>query len=298
MDTKDEGFVFLFNPTFAKRNVTLPIDEAVGVSNASAGSSWTVEELYPNRGQPRGSWTHGAHVTLELYGADALALRLTKKASPSTAAVTPVLTRGASGKSVRVPWSARPASAQACEGLAYADEVDVTFAGTPIEHGMPISSTRVPPTFSGGWFNTTFSIPSAIFDQLKARQANYPISWTANDRNASWLDPSRLLMTIAYAHPLTTAAPRARLIGASLKILWASNSRNGPASASQSCFTGYYIDASSFPPEAMHALSVWMPSVAPGDFQGLFWDNLDTEYTNQVVACSAVGGESSMATFI
>lgn len=284
MDESDEGFLFLFNPSFGVRTVQLSVDEAIGLSNASNVSGWLVEELYPNAGNRRDPWKHGQKVQLVVQGSDALALRLTKGSRESLN--HPVLHRGPKGRTVRVPWSARP-EVELCAGLPLSTHIDVTFAGDHVEHGMPVSDAPVPPSFTGGWFNSSFSISQGVFDQLHGRQAKYPIQWTARDRNATWLDPSRLLMSIAYQQPKVTASPRALLDGLDFPVSWAFNSRDNEH-AGDRCFTGYFLEATNLSPTVTHTLSLWMPPLREGEFTGLYWENLDTEYTEDIRACGNV----------
>jgi hypothetical protein len=81
------------------------------------------------------------------------------------------------------------------------------------------------PSFSGGWYNTSFTIPSAIFKQLAQRQQAYPVTWTARDAVASWLVPSRLLLHPFIGNPKTTDPLRMFIDGSEMPLVAAFNSR-------------------------------------------------------------------------
>ncbi len=49
------------------------------------------------------------------------------------------------------------------------------------------------------------------------------------------------------------------------------------------CFTGYYADVSSLEADQPHQVELSLPVMEAGGFQGLFFDNVETEYTDEVV---------------
>ena len=48
-------------------------------------------------------------------------------------------------------------------------------------------------------------------------------------------------------------------------------------------FTGWYADVTSLTPDESHIFEVELPKLAPGQFQGLFLDTVEAEYTDEVV---------------
>jgi hypothetical protein len=48
-------------------------------------------------------------------------------------------------------------------------------------------------------------------------------------------------------------------------------------------FTGWYADVSSLKPDVKHTFEVELPKLAPGQFQGLFLDTVEAEYTDAIV---------------
>mmetsp|Transcript_85810 Transcript_85810/g.135525 ORF Transcript_85810/g.135525 Transcript_85810/m.135525 type:complete len:95 (-) Transcript_85810:45-329(-) len=60
---------------------------------------------------------------------------------------------------------------------------------------------------------------------------------------------------------------------------------NSRGRAIPSTFLGFYYDASALAPEVSHTAALWLPRLKPGQFQGLFWENLETEYSSDIAAC-------------
>jgi len=288
MTSDDAGFIFLFNPGFRRINISIIIDESVGISNASTTSTWQALELHPNpKRRPRGTWHHGQSVALEVEGSGALVLELKKldRAMPS------LIGAGVPGEVVRISTrGGTPKELEVCRGFKDGvEEVDVTFAGEAVYHAMPISSDEAKQPFHDSWFNTTFRIPAAIREQLEARAKKYPIEWTSHDLFASWLAPARLLMTIFMAKPDIKAVPQLWINGTEMPVQRASNSRDAPANTSQRTFLGYFFDASSLDVEVPHSLSLFLGAEAASkEFQGLFWENVETLYTTEIASCIAV----------
>lgn len=81
------------------------------------------------------------------------------------------------------------------------------------------------PSFAGGWYNTSFTLPSAFLKQLAQRQQAYPITWNARDEVASWLAPSRLLLHPFIGKPEAATPPRMFIDGSEVPLVAAFNSR-------------------------------------------------------------------------
>ena len=130
----------------------------------------------------------------------------------------------------------------------------------------------VPASFTGGWFNCSFVVDSAIPQQLAARRAAYPIAWKpheyacacahvdarargherkrkhvrAHRYNATWLVPERLLLSPFIESPADNMAVALLVNGEPQQLAKAYTSRG---LARPHCFTGFYWDASSLKPE-------------------------------------------------
>jgi hypothetical protein len=63
-----------------------------------------------------------------------------------------------------------------------------------------------------------------------------------------------------------------------LKKAYASVYRSNP----KNTFLGFYADLSSLKPEAKHTVTVELPELEPGQFQGLFFDNIEPEHTTDL----------------
>ena len=93
--------------------------------------------------------------------------------------------------------------------------------------------------------------------------------------------------------PLPSREVALTLDGARVPVARAYNSR-GLAHAE--CFLGFYYDASALlllddddggATAAAHELSLALPpGLGAGRFQGAFWENVETEYSERVAACS------------
>jgi hypothetical protein len=49
-------------------------------------------------------------------------------------------------------------------------------------------------------------------------------------------------------------------------------------------FTGFYVDVTGLQPDRRYRLEATLPaSLKPGQFQGIFFENVETEYTDEAV---------------
>ena len=53
------------------------------------------------------------------------------------------------------------------------------------------------------------------------------------------------------------------------------------------CFLGFYLDLSAFglTPDANHTLTLELPQLSAGAFEGAFLENVDTTYTSAISMC-------------
>jgi hypothetical protein len=63
-----------------------------------------------------------------------------------------------------------------------------------------------------------------------------------------------------------------------LKPAYTAIVRNNP----KNTFTGWYADLSDIKPGVEHTFQLQLPKLAPGQFQGLFLDTVEAEYTGAV----------------
>ncbi len=48
-------------------------------------------------------------------------------------------------------------------------------------------------------------------------------------------------------------------------------------------FVGFYADVSLLDADREHTFELMLPTLKPGQFQGLFFENVETEYTDLIV---------------
>ena len=155
--------------------------------------------------------------------------------------------------------------------------LDVTFAGE--EFGKLQQVGTYDSTFAGGTFRGTFTIPQRVFDQLAARQRAWPIPWTAEDYRTTWLAPQRLLLFVQIAEPDDRWQARMTIDGREVALQKAYSSvRRVPRD-----FTGFYADVSLLAAGVPHTVALNLPRLRPGQFQGLFFENVEPQYTDVIV---------------
>ena len=298
----DHGFVFLFNANYRRMNAEFTLDSSIGLSR---GKSFTIKQLYPIDGKligkpGQGFWNPGDKVSLPMDGASAVVLSV----DPASTIKTPVLFN-ATGKAalkngdlnlsevtgeigtaldliVAVPEGQVVKSAkvngQPVEFTRKGSVLSakVNFAGLPFSQCQQVG--EYDPKFSGNTFKGEFSIPSRVFAQLAARQKAWPVPYTEDDLIAPWIGPDRLLLfvNIADANPKKMEVT-IKINGEPVEVKRAFNGIY-PNSGDQT-FIGFYADVASLQPDTKYEVEIGLPTLEPGQFQGLYFDNVETEYT-------------------
>ena len=134
------------------------------------------------------------------------------------------------------------------------------------------------PTFSGGTFRGQFSVPGRVFDLLKKRQKEWPIPWTKDDFETTWLAPERLLLFVQIAEPKVQMQAQLKLDGETVELRRAYSSVRSHSAS----FVGFYADVSSREPDHHYQVELDLPRLRPGQFQGLFFENVESEYTDRI----------------
>ena len=273
----EQGFVWLFNPTYTQRNVSFQLsadalspahpcrDNGQSAGRGDVAGAFSISQLYPTAGGPAPkAAAYNATLTFELAGSSALMLRVSKGTDAARAA---------------------------------AGDAPFFFsmvAGTGFPHAAQVALAPGPVVEDG---NATFSgaamVPAAVFAQLAARQKAYPVPWDARDDDASWLRPERLLLFLQLNCTTGRSGACADTMFASLSVdgaelpaLKAYESRcvectnvNHPFQPRPSArFNGYYWDVS----KALKAgvagkLELMLPSVDAPSMQGLFFENVEPQ---------------------
>jgi hypothetical protein len=155
-------------------------------------------------------------------------------------------------------------------------EAAVTFEGTLFGRAEPI--VRYDPAFAGGTVKGHFTVPQRIFNQLAARRKAWPISYTEADLRATWLAPHRLLLYVQIAEPDDKWDLRMTIDGQPVELQRAYSA----VRAARGTFVGFYADLSAITPDQEHTMDLRLPALQPGQFQGVFFENVEPEHVDQV----------------
>jgi hypothetical protein len=299
----DRGYIFLFNPNGRKLEASFSLDNSIGLRE---NKSYVLREIYPVEGRligkpQEGFWQYGNAVSFTVDGASALVLGV--EAAPQSLdhpmlfnsvgaaelqagklSLTGI--EGEFGTKVNLitllPANQRVTVASVNGSNAKFTQagrlvtLPVRFAGEYFGHMQQVG--RFDPNFTGGTYTGDARIPGRVFAQLKARQEAWPISWTKQDLETPWLAPQRLLLFVQIADPNDEMEVQLRLDGETMKLKKAYSSIS-PHTAS---FVGFYLDASSLKPDHNYKVELNLPNLKPGQFQGMFFDNVEPEYTGKV----------------
>jgi hypothetical protein len=305
------GFIFLFNPNYRALPAKFALDKSIGLTN---GGRFLLRQLYPDaeKGRllapPSGfSWKAGEEIELNLPGTSALALQVTPAPEhpdqPLLLGVTghvtviggrlelsDVLGEAGSDQEIRValPEGASVTSVTVNGNpmpLRQSNEIvslKVHFGGAAFASRQQIG--RYDPQFAGGTFQAKAVIPARVFQQLAARKRSWPVDYTDEERAAVWLNSDRLLLFLNVAEPDDATMKDVTLTvdgkAVPVKPAYTAIVRNNP----RNTFTGWYADLSNLQPDVEHTFAAQLPKLAPGQFQGLFFDTVEAEYTSEVAA--------------
>jgi hypothetical protein len=300
---ENRGFIFLFNPDARRLTTDLRLDPSIGLR---ASGRFVVREIYPLEGtrigKPgEGSWRPGDAMTLAVDGGSARVLEI----QPATDAASPTLynapgraviengvlevreVRGEAGTTatlqVALPTGVRVSRARV-NGVDVPPgprrgnvvELRVQFDGREFRRLHPAAVGDS--TFAGGTVRGEFTIPKRVFDQLAARKRAWPIPWTREDSLTTWLVPERLLLYAQFADPNDKLDVRLRIDGQPVEIRKAYTA----VRVVPSTFAGFYADVSRLEPDRPHRFELEIPAMRPGQFRGLFFENVEPEYTSVV----------------
>ncbi len=305
----NHGYLFLFNPNYRQLPASFVLDESIGLA---AGGKYLLKEISPNGGRVIGKpgagvWTSGDTVRLALDGTSATVLELTPMGNPSS----PILFNAAKNAGIN---SARPQVAVTGGKVTVRDAagepgtsaevgvllpsnekiVSMTVNGHDVKFAQAGQYTSAHVNFAGTRFGQanqiklspanegrvagSFTVPRRIFDQLAQRKRAWPIRWTEQDYETTWLAPERLLLFFQFAEGQDTIPLSASLDGQRLPLKAAySSTRVHPPS-----FVGFYADLSAISPDKEHTLSISVPIPYLEKLQGIFFDNVEPELTQEL----------------
>jgi hypothetical protein len=300
---RDHGYLFLFNPNARRLPVTISLDDSIGLQ---ANGNYILQELYPLEGRKlgrtaSGGWTRGDHVTVDMDGHSAMVIELAPlgavrepllfntagSATLSGGTLTVSGARGEAGTTQEI-LVVLPTSSPVDRLIVNGRELPfkrrsssvvtttLSFAGAPFSPAQQVGSYD--PSFAGGTFRAKFSVPQRVFDQLRGREKAWPIPWTAEDYRTTWLAPERLLLYVQIAEPDDTWDARLKIDGRNVELKKAYSA----VRAASGTFVGFYADVSLLTPDREYDLELVLPPLGPGQFQGVFFENVEPEYTSEL----------------
>jgi hypothetical protein len=129
--------------------------------------------------------------------------------------------------------------------------------------------------------SNAFTIPQRVFTQLAERRKAWPVPYTGEELRATWRGSDRLLLYVHIADPDDKGAVGLKIDGAPVEVKKA-YSDVFPLGRERT-FTGFYADVSHLKPDTRHTVEVALPdTLQPGQFQGLFFENVEAEYTSEL----------------
>jgi hypothetical protein len=303
---EDRGFVFLFNPNPGRVEARFKLDTSIGLAK---GDRFVIREIHPEEGRLVGSaegfWSVGSEVAIPMGGADARVFEIfpapAELEEPALFNVSGSLTFK-NGRLVLTGVSGEPGTtsealvllppgktvrAMSVNGISYpfkqnkdAVPFTVRFAGKAFGrlHAVGVYDRN----FAGGTVKAKFTVPARVFKQLSDRKVKWSVVYTEDDLRAPWLGPWRLLLFAAIAEPLETMDVAVKINGQIIDVKRAYNSVY-PHSAKRT-FLGSYVDLSWLKPDVPYEIEVTVPPLAPGQFMGLFLENVEPESTEKILA--------------
>ena len=305
----DRGFVFVFNPNYRRMNARFKLDASIGLET---NGPLVLKQLYPDGGKGTqfgrrggGYLQRGDEVALSMEGASAMVLELQPAPAEETLTVLNVpghvaLDNDGTVKltDVRGEYGAVTKAAvvlpkdKTVSGL-YVNGVkqnftqtgrvltaEIQFAGDAFGACQPL--TTYDAAFRGDSVVASVRVPARIFDQLAARKAAWPIHYDEEELKATWTAPWRMLLFIQIADPKPEMVVHAKLAGQPVEVKQAWSGVYdyvGPQT-----FVGSYIDLTNrVEPDRDYQIEIALPAgLRPGQFQGLFVDNVESETTDQL----------------
>jgi hypothetical protein len=302
----DRGFVFLFNPNPGRVEARFKLDATIGLAK---GDRFVIRELHPEEGKVLGSaegfWMAGSEVVVPLAGADARVFEVfpapDKLEEPVLFNVSGSIAfrngrlalTGVSGEPgmaadalVLLP-EGKTVRSLSVNGVAYPFKqtrnlvpFSVRFAGKAFGRLQRLGN--VEPDFTGGTIKAKFTIPARVFKQLAERKAKWPVAYTEDDLRAPWIGPWRLLLFVAMAEPLESMDVAVKIDGRAADVRKAYNSVY-PRSGGRT-YLGSFVDLSGLKPDTTYGIEVTLAPLRPGQFLGLFFENIEPESTDRILA--------------
>ena len=303
----DHGYIFLFNPNYKQLPAEFSLDETIGLR---AGKKFLLKEVYPENGRlvgkpGAGIWNRGDVVRLELDGTSASVFELI----PQQTVSQPILFHAAAllssapprvelkGTNLTVEHAAgEPGNVQSVGVLlpAAAKISRMTVNGSAVKFKQSFGYVEAQVRFKGqrfsqaqeismspsqdGSLHGTFVVPQRVLDQLALRKHKWPIPWTQEDYESTWLAPERLLLFVQAADGSDSMSVTGNLDGKPLQLQPAYSSGRVDAAS----FVGFYVDLSQIHPDVRHTIELRVKESMPGQLQGIFFDNVTPQLTELI----------------
>jgi hypothetical protein len=153
-------------------------------------------------------------------------------------------------------------------------EALVQFEGERFGQAQDVAVTNA----GDGAMEGSFEVPQRIIQQLADRKRAWPIPWTADDYETTWLAPERLLLFVQSADGSDSTTITASLDDKPLTFhpAYSSTRVHSPS------FVGFYADLSTIAPGVRHQLKLHLASAEGSELQGVFFDNVEPELTESL----------------
>jgi hypothetical protein len=305
----NRSFVFLFNPNYRELTAEFTLDRTIGLNDRGP---FVLKQLYPDAEKGRllaapgkAFWSSGDKANLPMPATEALVLEI----SPAPDRIEQPVLLGAAGQAVldgnkltlggvlgeagteRMLAVAMPADRQVSAVTVNGTKAEFQQIGTLLSLKVRFAGARFSrcqqvgefdPGFTGGIFRAETIIPARVFRQIEARKRAWPVDYSETERQAAYLNSDRLLLFVNVAEPddekmkvsLTVDSESVPVRPAYTSVV-RSNPRN--------TFVGWRADLTDLKPEVKHSVAVELPALKPGQFQGLFFDTVEAEFTKHIV---------------
>lgn len=302
----DHGYVFLFNPNYKRLTADFVLNENIGLTK---GEKYLLREIYPSAGrflgkERSGIWSRGDTVRTLLDGTSATVFEIVPaagldrpivfNAAPSGETTPTATLHGAALSLANI--AGEPGTTESIGVLFPSDiqisgvdvngkaqhftqtgryiEAQVGFEGECFAQAQEVTVSRS----ADGEFSGSFEVPQRILDQLAARRRAWPIPWTQEDYESTWLAPERLLLFVQAADGKDSATITATLDGKPLNFQPAYSSGRVESPS----FVGFYADLSRIAPDVRHTIKMRIDGMNPGLLQGVFFDNVEPQLTESI----------------
>jgi hypothetical protein len=289
-----EGFLFLFNQNYKQINRSILFDGKLNLQNIPGHGYWLIKEIYP---QERFIDRIDLNLTIN-FTLDGQSVTVYQIIFFSIDPQPPdeIIIIGISGQAVlvnktilRIDEVYGEAGTQTSNEIIIALPTDNKISNVYLNgiekqfrQDLQLVILNDPLIFPGLYLprsaeviNNTIIVSDLLLEQLQKRKDEYPVEWTEKELNdASWLGPHRLLLFICILNPNNQWNITAEINNNPVIVHKGYNTRNH---YDKDRFMGFYIDLTNIVIEANveYHLSLHMPQLNPGQFQGLFLENIE-----------------------